>query len=192
MYRVRREKSNPQPPDFRTVHKMEKRLVKTGRKNISMARVDTSIFIPLPMATIFNYVTDPASWPQWHPSSLGVSGATGHSLEKGEQVTEEFLVAGRRGKATWTVRERVFPRLWSIEGNVAGSAGKGLVSYILHPQDDGTLFEREFIYSMSSPLYALLDRLLIRRRIEAESWQAVRQLKQVLLEQQASSAEKSM
>ncbi len=157
-----------------------------------MTRVDTPIFIPLPMETVFNYVTDPGYWPQWHPSSLGVSGATGHSLEKGEQVTEEFLVAGRHGKATWTVRERVFPRLWSIEGDVAGSAGKGVVTYLLQPQDDGTLFEREFIYSMSSPLYVLLDRLFIRRRIEAKSWQAVRQLKQVLLERQESSAEKSM
>ena len=157
-----------------------------------MTRIVTSISIPLPMETIFNYVTDPANWPQWHPSSIGVSGATGHSLEKGERVTEEFLVAGRHGKATWTVRERIFPRLWSIEGDVAGSNVKGVVTYILHPQDDGTLFEREFIYSMSSRLYVLLDRLLIRRRIKAESWQAVRQLKQVLLERQASSAGKSV
>src|SRR5438270_4373031 len=149
-----------------------------------MTRIYTPIYIPLPMETVFNFVTDPGDWPQWHPSSLGVSGATGHSLEKGEQVTEEFLVAGRRGKVTWTVRERLFPQLWSIEGNIAGSGGQGLVKYTLHPRDNGTLFEREFIYSMSSPLSVLLDRLFIRRRIQAESWQAVRQLKQVLMERQ--------
>lgn len=156
-----------------------------------MTRISTPIYIPLPMETVFNYVTDPGKWPHWHPSSLGVSGATGHSLQKGEQVTEDFLVAGRRGKITWTVRERVFPELWSIEGKVAGSGGQGLVTYTLHPQDDGTLFEREFIYSIGSPLYALLDRIFIRRRVEAESWQAVRQLKQVLLERQTQQENQS-
>ncbi|HZU69047.1 MAG TPA: SRPBCC family protein [Ktedonobacteraceae bacterium] len=147
-----------------------------------MTRIYTPIFIPLPVETVFNYVTDPGNWPQWHPSSLGVSGATGHSLEIGEQVTEEFLVAGRHGKATWTVRERVFPRLWRIEGIISGSDSGGTVKYSLRPQDGGTFFEREFFYSMSSPLSALLNLLIIRRRVLAESKLAVRQLKQVLLQ----------
>ncbi len=151
-----------------------------------MTRIYTPIYIPLPMETIFNYVSDPANWPQWHPSSIGVNGATGHSLEVGEQVIEEFLVAGRRGKVTWTVRERDFPRLWSIEGDVR----KGVVTYALRPQGEGTLFERVFIYSPGSLLNYLLNILIIRRRVQTESWQAVRQLKQVLLERQASPVEK--
>lgn len=148
-----------------------------------MTRVYTHISIPLPVETVFDYVTDPASWPHWHPSSLAVSGASGHSLEIGEQVTEEFQVAGRRGTATWTVRERIFPQLWSIDGKIMGSKNGGVVRYILHAQNNGTLFEREFLYSMHNPFYALLDLLFIRRRVEAESWQAVRKLKQVLLQQ---------
>jgi hypothetical protein len=35
-----------------------------------------------------------------------VSGAIDHSLKVGEQVTEDFRVAGRRGRARWTVIER--------------------------------------------------------------------------------------
>ncbi len=84
----------------------------------------------------------------WHPSSLGVSGATDHSLEPGEEVTQEFLVVGRRGRAVWTVRERVYPRRWVIDGRVEG---------------DG-----------------LLDRLVLRRRVEADSAEALRRLKEVL------------
>ncbi|HLI09442.1 MAG TPA: SRPBCC family protein [Ktedonobacteraceae bacterium] len=157
-----------------------------------MTRIYTPISIPLPIETVFNYVTDPGNWPQWHPSSLSVSGAVGHSLEIGEQVTEEYLVAGRRGNVTWTVIERIFPRLWTIEGKIAGSSGQGQVRYVLQSQDGGTLFGREFTYSMGSLFYSVLNRVFIRRRIEAESWQAVRQLKKVLLEQQASSASTSM
>ena len=45
---------------------------------------------------------------------------------------------------------------------------------------------------MSSLLSVLLDRLFIRRRIEAESRQAVHQLKQVLLERQEGVRETTL
>ena len=144
-----------------------------------MARIYTPIHIPLPIETVFNYVTTPGNWPQWHPSSLGVSGATDHSLEIGEQVTEEFLVAGRRGETTWTVVERVFPQKWAIKATIAG----GIVTYSLRSQEDGTFFEREFVYNMGNPLLVLLDWLILRRRVEAESRKAVQQLKSILLQQ---------
>ena len=84
----------------------------------------------------------------WHPSSLAVSGATDNSLEPGEEVREEFLVVGRRWRAVWTVRERVYPRRGVIDGRVQGEG--------------------------------LLDRLGLRRRVEAESAEALRRLKEVL------------
>ncbi len=144
-----------------------------------MTLIYTAIQIRKPIEQIFDYVTTPGNWPQWHPSSLAVSGATDHSLEIGEQVTEEFRVAGRRGRVVWTVREREVPRRWAIEGQVVGGGG-GTVAYTLTPNGDGTTFEREFIYATRGPLLALLDRLVLRRRVEAESAEALRRLKQVL------------
>jgi uncharacterized protein YndB with AHSA1/START domain len=145
-----------------------------------MPRVYTSIYIPVPVETVFNYVTTPGNWPKWHPSSLEVSGATDHSLEVGEQTTEKFLVSGRRGIVTWTVRERVFPQRWVIEGKVESRSTRGTISYTTSPQESGTFFEREFVYTVDNPFMALLDRLLVRSNIEAESRQALQQLKQVL------------
>lgn len=145
-----------------------------------MTRVATTTFIGRPIEQVFDYVTTPGNWPRWHPSSLGVSGATDHSLEVGEQVTEEFLVAGRRGRAVWTVREREAPYRWVIEGRIEGSKSGGTISYRLTPERDGTTFEREFVYTVRAPLGALLDRLVVRRRVEAESDEALRRLKQVL------------
>jgi hypothetical protein len=78
-------------------------------------------------------VTTPGNWPVWHPSSSGVGGATDHSLEPGEEVTEEFLVAGRRGRVVWTVRERLAPRRWVIDGRVEG--GGGTITFTATPQD---------------------------------------------------------
>lgn len=148
-----------------------------------MSRVYTPISIPVAVERVFNYVTTPGNWPQWHPSSLAVSGATDHSLEVGEQVTEEFLVAKRHGQVTWTVRERVYPSRWIIDGNVLGG-GRGTITYTLHSEGNGTFFGREFVYTMANPLWALLDRIVLRRRIEAESRQAVQQLKDALLHQE--------
>jgi uncharacterized protein YndB with AHSA1/START domain len=144
-----------------------------------MSRVHKTIQIATPVERAFDYVTTPGNWPEWHPSSLEVSGATDHSLVPGEQVTEEFYVAGRRGRVVWTVREREAPRRWVIEGQIQGG-GSGTVTYILTPHADGTTFERDFVYAMSNPLLALLDRLVLRRRVEAESAEALRRLKKVL------------
>jgi hypothetical protein len=40
-------------------------------------------------------------------------------------------------------------------------------------------FERDFDYTMPNPLLRLLDRLVLRRRIEAESAETPRRLKDV-------------
>ena len=71
-----------------------------------MSRVYKTILIDVPIEKVFDYVTTPANWPKWHPSSLGVSGKTDRSLEPGEKVAEDYRVAGRRGRVVWTVRER--------------------------------------------------------------------------------------
>src|SRR5438034_205416 len=69
----------------------------------TMTRIYTRISIQRPIEEVFAYVTTPANWPRWHPSSLGVRGAADHPLEVGEQVTEDFRVAGRCGEVVWTV-----------------------------------------------------------------------------------------
>lgn len=144
-----------------------------------MGRVKTTIHVHQTIERVFDFVTTPRNWPLWHPSSLGVDGATDHSLEPGESVTERFRVAGRRGSVVWTVLKREAPRLWTIEGRV-GDRGSGRISYTLTPHDGGTLFERDFSYSFSNPLLSLMDRLVLRRRIAAESAEALRRLKAVL------------
>ena len=84
-----------------------------------MTRIHTAIHIRKPIAEVFMHVTTPCNWPHWHPASLAVSGATDHSLECGEQVTEDFQVGGRRARALWTVKECEAPRRWVIEGHTA-------------------------------------------------------------------------
>ena len=144
-----------------------------------MSTIVTEAIIRRPLAEVFDYVTTPANWLAWHPSSLGLSGATDHSLQVGEEVTEVFRVAGRKGSVTWKVVERQAPTRWAIAGIVA-AGGTGTITYTLSSTAEGTAFRREFVYAMPNIFAAMLDRLFIRRRIESESAQAVRLLKQAL------------
>ena len=152
-----------------------------------MTRIFATTYIARPVEEVYNYVTTPGNWPSWHPSSIAVTGDADHPQEIGEQCTEEFMVAGRHGKAVWTVTDREYPSRWVISGVIEGSRSGGVVSYTLHSEENGTRFERTFTYPRPSLLFAILDILLIRRRVQAESNLAVQQLKDVLAKQAARS-----
>lgn len=132
--------------------------------------------IQRPPPVVFDYVTTPAHWPVWHPSSLSVSGSVDHPLDLGEQVTEEFKVAGRRGRVVWTVLAREPPNKWTIEGKIDGRPA-GTVTYSLIPTASGTRFEREFTYRAPSLWFAIINWSILRARIQLESDTAVLRLK---------------
>ena len=148
-------------------------------------RIRSSVEIARDPDLVFDYVTTPANWPKWHPSSLGVSGAVDHPLDLGEQVTEDSLVAGRRGQAVWTVVEREAPERWVIAGEVNGRPA-GAIIYTVTAAGAGTRFDRELVYASPNLLFAVLNRISIHARIERESAEAVLRLKQIL----ESSAER--
>lgn len=141
-----------------------------------MTKIHSEVTIQRPPAEVFAYVSTPANWPAWHPSSLAVRGATDHSLEVGEQVTEDFSVAGRKGTVAWTVVERRAPAFWRIDGVIDGRKA-GTVTYTLTPAGTGTRFEREFTYQAPTLLFSLLNWAALRKQVEAESTEAVRRLK---------------
>jgi uncharacterized protein YndB with AHSA1/START domain len=145
----------------------------------NLTRINTVVEIRRPPEAVFDYVTTPAHWPQWHPSSLAVSGATDHPLQVGEQTLEDFEVAGHRGKALWTVTEREASRRWRIEATVEGRPA-GSVSYTLSPSAEGTRFERELVYPSRNLLFAIINRLNVREQVELESAEALARLKERL------------
>jgi hypothetical protein len=61
-----------------------------------MTRILSTICIHRDIADVFDFLATPKNWPEWHPASISVAGSTDHSLAIGEEVTEEFLAAGRR------------------------------------------------------------------------------------------------
>ena len=141
-----------------------------------MTRICNSIQIRQPIEQVFDFITTPANWPQWHPASVSVGGNADHSLLLGEEVTENISVAGHRGQVNWLVRERSKPHRWIIEGT-GKDGGRATITYSLTPHPAGTNFERELVYTMPNALLALLDWLIIRSRMNADSIEALRRLK---------------
>lgn len=144
-----------------------------------MSRIRTEIRIDRPIEEVFAYVTTPESWLDWHPSSVRITGDTDHSLLVGESVSEDFVVAGQPGSVTWTVIDRDLPKRWVISGHVHG-AGGGKIAYSFASDGNVTLFVREFTYQMENWALSLLDWLLVRRRIDKESTEALRRLKSAM------------
>lgn len=149
--------------------------------------IHDEVVIARPLALVFDFVATPRHWPAWHPASLGVAGATDHPLERGERVAETFMLARRGGVVVWTVIESQRPRTWSIEGVAAGRR-VGTITYrltpaitsSLAPAAESTRFEREFRYRSPTLLFALINRLMLRDQLQAESTDAVRRLKALL------------
>jgi uncharacterized protein YndB with AHSA1/START domain len=144
-----------------------------------MTRICNSIQIRQPIEPVFDFITTPANWPQWHPASVSVGGNADHSLLPAEAVTENISVAGRRGQVTWLVRERSAPHRWVIDGT-GKDGGRATITYTLTRHPAGTNFERELVYTMPNPLLAVLDWLIIRSRMKADSAEALRSLKRLL------------
>ncbi|MCU0491376.1 MAG: SRPBCC family protein [Chloroflexaceae bacterium] len=149
-----------------------------------MPTIISHIIINRSLEEVYAFVATPGHWPRWHPSSLGVSGAVDHPLGVGEQVTEEFDVAGRRGSAVWTVTEAEPPHRWVIVGQIVGRGSGGTVAYQLTPHVGGTHFERRFRYRVAGPLTPEAA-LLLQGQVQAESDLALRQLKQLLEKERA-------
>jgi uncharacterized protein YndB with AHSA1/START domain len=144
-----------------------------------MTRICNSIQIRRPIEQVFDFITTPANWPQWHPASVSVTRNADHSLRRGEEVTEDISVAGRRGQVTWLVRERTSPHRWVIDGT-GKHGGRATITYVLTQGFDGTNFEREIVYTMPNALLAVLDWLIIRSRMKTDSMEALQRLKRLL------------
>ena len=143
-----------------------------------MTRIVLATNISRPIEAVFEYVTTPAHWPEWHPASRGVSGATDHSLLVGEEVTEDFVAGGREGRCVWRVTQREAPFLWTIAASTAQVQAE--ITYRLTETGEATNFERDLSYTTSGLWFSILDFLLTRRRMRNESRVALERLKERL------------
>jgi uncharacterized protein YndB with AHSA1/START domain len=143
-------------------------------------RIADAIDIAAPPQRVFAYVTAPANWPRWHPQSRAVSGVVDRTPQPGEKTIEDFEIAGRKGRATWTSVAVDAPRRWEFSGQGEDGGGRAHIIYTLTPRGSGTHFERDLVYRGSNLAFAIVNALKLRAVMEADSAEAVRRLKRAI------------
>jgi uncharacterized protein YndB with AHSA1/START domain len=90
-----------------------------------MTRLVHRIYIARPPADVFRYVSTPARWPEWHPSSLRLEPGAERPLPAGARFAEDIRAGGREAHLSWVVRESRPGRRW-VAGAVAADGSLSL------------------------------------------------------------------
>jgi uncharacterized protein YndB with AHSA1/START domain len=143
-----------------------------------MPNIRTSVVINQPLERVFEFVIRACRQSQWHwTASCTTSDTPPPAL--GDSFTEDFLVAGKRGRITWTVRELRPPHRWVLSG-VCPDGGTATLIYGFLAAPGGARVKRELSYNVPALMDGIGDFLTLRNRIQAESADALRRLKHVV------------
>jgi uncharacterized protein YndB with AHSA1/START domain len=143
-----------------------------------MTRLVHTVQIARPPEEVLRYASTAARWPEWHPSSLEVVGSR-HPLVAGERFEEDIRAGGREGHLSWNVLEAVPGTRWRATA-IGEPALELLLTYEVHASGSGTRFVRTLEYQLGGLLMRIADVLVLRRRIERESSESLRILRDVI------------
>jgi uncharacterized protein YndB with AHSA1/START domain len=141
-----------------------------------------TVELAAPPEAVYDYVTRPWRWHEWHPASKSATVAA-RPLETGDTFEEDIelrplspLPLRLRRRMTYRVVVAEPPLRWEVRGDT----GDGWVSirYAIQPHDGGSRFTRTLSYQTRG-LTALLTPLL-EPRMAAQSRVALERLRQRL------------
>lgn len=149
-----------------------------------MTLLRQSIDIPAPPARVYDYVTRPLRWKEWHASSLAVREAgalalADESLVAGRRFEEDVNAAGRQRRLQWMVEESRPGQRWRASAYMEDGSTVRL-TYALEPSGEGTRFTRTLEYVLAPLLLRWLNDAFLWRRVERESAAALEKLRQKL------------
>ena len=99
------------------------------------------ILIETPPESVFDYVCNPHSWPEWLAASHKIEGPD-RALELGQTFREEWQI--RRGTIVlaWKVTESDRPKAWSCEADT-DFIGPIIIRYAFEPEGGKTRYIRQ-------------------------------------------------
>ncbi len=121
---------------------------------------------------VYDLVTRPARWHEWHPSSIRADAHAMASLAAGARFEEDIRSSGFTRHLRWSVLESVPARRWCAEARMADGSTVRLL-YELTPDGAGTHFVRTLDYRLAPLLLRWLNDLVMWRRVRRESNRAL-------------------
>ncbi|AZE84117.1 hypothetical protein C4J98_2706 [Pseudomonas orientalis] len=125
---------------------------------VRLERISHERFILAPVETVYDYVTQPERWHEWHPSSLSADTGTRGSLPAGTRFTEVIDLLGIRFPLSYRVQVARCPT--EFKTVFTSLALDGCIHYVLHAQQGGTLFKRVLTYETELQLATLHERMI--------------------------------
>jgi uncharacterized protein YndB with AHSA1/START domain len=122
---------------------------------------------------VFDLVTTARFWAQWHPATTGVSGVTQRPYLLGERIVEQGRIGKGEFRVTWKVAEYARPRRVVLQSE----ASPVQIIYSFDLRGNDTEFTRELKYNPDDLKSISSDPNEVSRLMQAQSDQAVKQLK---------------
>ena len=132
-------------------------------------------FIAAPPLAVYDYVTRPARWKEWHPSSLRADEHALESLPAGASFEEDIRSAGFVRHLRWRVLEGMPAQRWAANA-VMDDGSRVSLLYEFAEQAEGTRFVRTLDYTLRPPLLRWFNDLVMWRRVRRESLRALANL----------------
>lgn len=137
---------------------------------------------------LFNYVTQPWRWHEWHPDSMGAR-ADKQVLAAGDHFDETIAVQPLAPLPLtitrhphYVVRESVPPHIWAAEGTYRD--GSLSFRYEIESRGDRVLFKRTMQFEVRGPMRLLVP--LVRMKQEKKSLVALAALRRIVEAQSTS------
>jgi uncharacterized protein YndB with AHSA1/START domain len=99
-----------------------------------------NIVIDAPAKTVFDYVTNPQSWPEWLAASHHID-SENRPLDTGEVFREKWHIRSGEVSLSWIVRACVSPKLWIVQAET-DFIGPIVIQYTCEEADGRTTFTR--------------------------------------------------
>lgn len=141
-----------------------------------MTLLRQSIDIPAPPAAVYDYVTRPLRWKEWHPSSLAVQEVGDESLVAGRRFEEDVEAGGRRRHLAWMVEESRSGQRWRASAYMEDGSTVRL-TYDFEATGAGTRFTRTLEYVLAPVLLRWINDAFLWKRVQRESQAALERLR---------------
>ena len=137
--------------------------------------VINKVRIARPLDVVFDLVTTARHWPEWHPSTISVSGTIERPYQLGDTIRQRAHVAGRIRDGVWTVTEHRHPERVVLQMY----GGELEIRYSFEQLQGSTRVIRRLTYPVAF-VENRHDLTAVEEMMHAESEQGLQQLKTLI------------